>query len=428
MQSGNNSYYGIWWLPSTPKHQITGTLSIDEFGKAYFFTIDSFKDQGDYDFAYGETTYDEVHGIATSVNENTDHSIILYGMKNIGLTSSVLTKSRYQIEKVIIGQPNPEEKGERFNTIMLFSQTWNWWFPMKGVEINSKEFSPSDGMSAHFKQPDLITLYTNDDLHVYVYYRGNFGVSQTDGVNILVQPFLNIESKLGWDIKKAHQLKVSIERFLMIIWRFPHQFDTFELRSIQETNFNVILDAFPNYTKQISRNHNFEDFKSTAQTLLGNWFRVNEELQNLINTFFFAYSSDTMDVQNRFLHYVFSLELYHRKRVKDKRSLKEKDEAMYEQALKEVKGETRDLLNKVYSSKRDIPIFDRITELFSMVLDKEGIELPNDTVRKIKDTRHYLVHLDEQYKPTSFTAEQLVNINNLLTQLFLRLVKQELMS
>jgi len=426
MSTEKESYYGLWWLPQNPEHKINGTLTIDELGKSYFFTIQPLEDKDKSGYSSFHKEFEEVIGIATSLQDTKDKSIKLFNVKQILSSEGVLTKLRFQSETTIIGNPNPEECSNKFNTIMLFSQTWNWWFPMQGVEIDHRAYSLKQGVSTKYKQPDIISIYKDNDLHIYVYFRGNFGVSRKDGVNILVEPFLNIESKKGWNIKEAFGFKATIERFFMILWGFSHQFEIFELRSIQETNFKVVQGPKLNFNTQKSSKINFEQFKKTSQQTLTSWFRINDELGNLMNTFFFAYTSPKMDIHNKFLNYVFSLELYHRKRIRDRRPLTESHARMSSKALEEVKGDTASWLRKVLSVDREIPLVDRITELSALVDSKDNPKLDKSLILKIKDTRHYLVHLDEQYKTNYLTANEIVDVNYFLTQLFLKLVKMEL--
>jgi hypothetical protein len=426
MSTKKESYYGLWWLPQNPEHKINGTLTIDELGKSYFFTIQPLEVENKSGSSSFHKEYKEVIGIATSLEDSNDKSIKLYNVKQILSSLGVLTKRRFQSEITIIGNPNPADDSNNFNTIMLFSQTWNWWFPMRGVEIEHGDFSLKQGVSTIFKQPDIISIYKDNDLHIYIYFRGNFGVSRKDGVNILVEPFLNIESKKGWNIKEAFEFKATIERFFMILWGFSHQFEIFELRSIQETNFKVIQGPMPNFKTQISTKINFEHFKITSQESLTRWLRINDELGNLMNTFFFAFTSPKMDINNKFLNYVFSLELYHRKRIKDRRSLTKSNERMYNKALEEVKGDTASWLRKILSADREIPLVDRLIDLVAMTDIESNPKLNKMLIQRIKDTRHYLVHLDEQLKSNYLPTKEIVVTNNLLTDLFLKLLKKEL--
>lgn len=423
MPRNKRTYIGIWWLPSNQNQKIFGTLQIDEAGDASFFTIQKLLNEGKIN---NWSKVDALFGIATSLEEQNDCSIKLYDLHKIKHAEGVLSKSIYSASKALIGAPNLKENGFLFNTMMLFSQTWNWWININGLKIKPKKAKLKYGIFSDYTQPDIIKLYKDERFFIYIYFRGNYGASVEHGFNILEQPFLNLEINDSIDIKEAVKLKTDIERYFMIIWKARHLFNVFELRSNDDTQFQVVEKDYTKLNTNIHGRDSFGVYKRTSQKTLDKWFKISKELENLLDTFFFAYTSKDLDVNSKFLQYVFSLELYHRIRVKDRRSLSIKDERMTNQVLNELKGDSKSWINNVLSKDRDIPFDNRLTELIEINGDDEMIKLPQSTIKKIKKTRHYLVHLDSKYKNDSLTTQELLEVNGMLTLLFLSLLKKEL--
>lgn len=425
MSDVKKTFYGKWWIPSKPQNVIYGTLYIDELGVASFFTIQNFDTTDNLNIW---PKIDALFGLVTSIDDNKDSSVKLFDLHKIKFSEGVLTKSNYSVSKALIGAPNAKENGFLFNTLMFFSQSWNWWIKVNGLSIKLNGVKKKKGIKSSYTQPDFIPLYRDDNFFIYIFFRGNYGVSVEHGFKILEQPFLNIDVKDSVDIKEAFKIKTDIERYFMVMWRARHLFNIFELRSSDGTQYEVVGKYDNQSYTNIDGRDTFSKYKRYSQKTIKKWFEINKEMNNLIDTFFFAFTSKDLDVYNKFLNYVFSLEQYHRIRVKDRRPLSAKDERMFNKVLKEVRGDSASWLKKILSNDREITFDIRLSELLSLHGSDENIRLTKITINKIKKTRHYLVHLDNKLKKDSLTPEELLDVNDSLILLFLGLLKKELKS
>jgi len=428
MDLNKGTYYGLWWLPENFDQKISGTLTFDENGDAIFFTLDSFEKSNAKSFTESWGQYDLILGMATSMKDGKDYSLKLYSVYQIQKKEQVFSKSKFKVPTVIIGAINTEEVGDSFKSLMLFSSIWHRW--VRNTSLKRKSlFNDSQtkfGYTYEYVQPDLVTLYKNEGDCIYVYYRAS--TSHTiEGITTLEeQAYLNFDLTKPRGLKEVIRLKTSLDRFFMILWESPHTFSNCEVGSKYGTDFTVYGNP-PKPNNRFVDNYKFKNFVTDSQELITSWFSKNEEYNFLINTFFFAYNGYKLDVENKFLNIVFALELFHRKLFKDQEPLSAKNERMSQKVMEEVKSaDTKSWLMSILNKGSNISFSKRLNELISSIDDGESLKFSDAIIDRIKKTRHYLVHLDEKHLENRLTPKELVDINDNLSKLMLKLLKKEI--
>lgn len=420
-------YYGVWWLPDHEK-KIYGVLKVEDGLNATFETTDTLHSE-DFDFWISEMTNHEVLlGVATSTMDGNDYSFKLYTIVEFNRSEQAFTKTKYKVTRILRAKPNPEDSSTAFSSLRMTSAFLKDWIKITGLK---RELIKNDdskfGHKIEYIQPESITLFKSENNRYYVYFRALRSFNKESDFVLKEAPYLNFEFEDYKSFKEVIQFKISIERFLMILCERSQRFDQFDVRSADNTDFENIL-PHDKVGPLWPAKYDFEEFKSKSQVLFESWFKIESEFKLILDTFFFAFVDYKMAIENRFLNYLFALELFHRKKVKGTLPLSAKNKKMYEKTLDEVKsGDVRSWLEKVLNHEREINLAQRIPELLDLIADKTGISLDDNTIKRCIQTRHYLVHLDAQYAEQRFSGEEFIQVNDSLKTLMLRLLKNQLL-
>ena len=427
MGKGNEEiYHGIWWLPGSSKN-IHGILKVEDQSLATFETLDTFEKEGSHPFVGKSIKHECIFGLASSMLDNKEYSFRLYSLIEINVSSQVFTKIKFKVTRVLKGSANPNDSSNTFESVRLSSLFWKHWVKSKGLKKERLRYDKTKyGYKVEYRQPEAITLFKSEGTHVYINFRANTSFNKEQDFVLVESPFLNFEFEGLKSIKEIILLKTSLERFFMILWEKAHQFDKFDMRSADGTDFeNVSPTQEP--TTGWNTKYAFEEFTTNSQDLIQGWLTMAKEDRLVIDTFFFAFVDYKMAIENRFLNYLFALELYHRKKVRATQPLSKKNERMYNLTMETVKiGAVESWLKKVLNHERDISLKERLPELLNFIDNRKGISLNTDIITRCVQTRHYLVHLDEKHADKRFSAEELLKINDSLETLMLRLLKKEL--
>ena len=419
-------YHGVWWLPGAVR-KVHGLLIFEKNGRATFETAESFsRDKPTY--RTKTEKHEIVLGVATSINDGKDYSFRLYSMLEIRWSEQVFTKTRFAVSRVLKALPNPDDTSLSFDSLRLTSTFLKHWVKRNGLKMLSlRDEETKFGHKIEYRQPKAITLLNLNGDHVYIFFRANTSFNQEHDFVLIERPYLNFEFEAPRNIKEMVKLKTSLERFFMILWEKAHQFDKFDMRSADGTDFeNIAPTQKP--TSGWNTKYDFEAFVTESQALIQKWFAMAKEDKLVIDTFFFAFVDYRMAIENRFLNFLFALELFHRKKVRAKQPLSEKNGRMYNLTMKEVKsGEVKSWLQKVLNQEREISLKQRLPDLLNLIDDRKGIDLDTAIVSRCVQTRHYLVHLDEKHVHQRFNGEELAKVNESLATLMLRLLKKELL-
>lgn len=426
MTKSYGTFYGIWWIKGNNENPINGTLVLSK-EKATLYTLDNF-DIKEQLFSNTFPKYKVIIGIASSMEETKDYSFKLYNVVQFKRASQVLQKNCYRSELTLMGDVNTNESNIEFDYLMLSSKSFSDWVKPTGIEI--KEVSENDeqfGVNYYYVQPKLISLFKNEKMEVYIYFRIKSSTNLHDDREVVLKetPFLNIKFPSTIEIEEALRNKDVFERFFTIIWGTPTIFNNCEVRSLTGVNFKILnFQAGLQSSKKIKPT--FENFATVSQTLFGNWLRVHNELQLLVDTFFTALGNN-ISQEDKFLSYCFSLELYHRIRFKSKQAISDKNKAMYDKIFQEVKsGDVITFLKSFLNRERDIHLTVRLKELFTERGGFKYFDIDETFIKRVAKTRNYYVHLDDSLEADVFTFKEIINANLKLSKLMLNALNLEL--
>lgn len=420
-------YTGIFWLPKFENNGVFGNLSIAENGDCTLYALSQlYETEKKPRHKFSE--FDVVIGKVIDKSNNKYRTVILYRvyqtMSSIGNFDTV----KYFSNMCLVGDNIFKDNDLHYKDVYFYSESLHDIVRNKGFDYDFGKSNKGLSFTLKYKQPKTIELYKKRNIKVYLYFRSNCSMDALGKVDVLEKPYLNVEFiKSEHDLAQILRFRQKLERFLMILWEKPHRFEITDLKSVGRNNYSLIdnreLIKTPN---RVSVELN--DFTSKFSSLWDNWGSTLDYLDDVISSFFFAYSDYRLDVTNRFLNIVFAIEQYHRRTVQETLPLSKQNERMYNKVLAELKsGDTKSWLEKVLNTERNIPLKSRLNDLIEIqktILEISEQEiLTKDEIEKVEITRNYHVHIDKKKENKAYKSEELVRINEKLSILFFTLLK-----
>lgn len=424
----SGSFFGHWWLPETPNNKISGHLEISSSGETYFYTLDEIKPiprEG----LYKLEEYCVLFGEATSIKDNDTYSFQLINLFRTGFSISDFVKRIFEVDSLLYSSRIKDKYEKTFSYLMMTSPS----FQQFNLETGFSEIyddMDSDTILSITKHEVVppIDLFKNEIGELYVFFRSSATRSHNRKTfNYSEVPFLNFRFHKEKSFSEVLFYKKMFERLFSLVFSKVHFFSELKVRNTIE--YSVYNGKSENHS--LGEHNQYKFFIKNKDIILTNWFKIYDELFLIIDTFFFTFQDSKMENDNKFLQYVFVIELFHRKRFQDKRPLSKKNQNMYNKISKlDLPGDVKSYLDKFLNNDRDIPFKDRITEIF----DKYDFGIPSilnkmskkEFFNKIKDTRHHLVHLDDNKLANRISPSDMTYINNHLVTIIFSFLRDEI--
>jgi hypothetical protein len=154
------------------------------------------------------------------------------------------------------------------------------------------------------------------------------------------------------------------------------------------------------------------------------WITIESKFSESVNTFFYYYASTKNDINDKFINYLFALEQYHKTKLNTKVKLRNGNERDYEEAIQKTNGSVRKIIEKIFEEKKEPRLEYRLRELVNLV--SEHVNIVELDYGKLIATRHYLVHLDKKYESKCYKPNEIYEVNRMLANLYLTLLKKDI--
>lgn len=376
----NEYFEGIFWIPGKKSNKITATLFIDNQGNCTITSLQSLKlDKGKNIIDRDWKKIDIVVGYISSNKTSKNLSIKLHNVQKTHQSENALSKYKYISHECYLStRIDNEIESLNYNIVMISAQIINDWINISGFELDFND-SESIKVNQFYKQPEIIDLFKNDSLHIYIYFRASVGYPMKRKSKIEETVFINIQTSSDKTIQELNNLKVIIERLLNVLLLYPFTSSQTEFKS-ESGNSYLTLKKPKEFSTGISQKINYETFISNSQIIFDNWLQKQDQLKLSINNFFSVYGQKGVLVENRFLTYISILENYHKNRVSNK-------DVILKERLKFI------LKNSIINSK---------------------IKSIDDYAQKLKTTRNYHSHLEEKHEAQSLNTDNIMKANVLL--------------
>lgn len=383
----NQYFEGIFWLPKNDKHKIIGTLFIDNEGSAIISSLQKLENHTNIN---EWKSIDLVLGHLNSQKDAKTFSVKLYDAYKIFESHSSLNKLKYKSDNTLITTVFDRNiDNHSFNILMLNSKLIERWVPINGFSFKS-EVNNKYEISHLYNQPNVISLYKNNDFDIYLFFRATSNLQFRRKSTITENVFVNVKTSKKIGFHEVPEIKKSIERLFNLILSRPFLFTAVELQSTENINYKFIKKTNELFS-YIGKPIDFEMFLKNSSQIFQNWFKKQNKLELAITNFFSVYGQKGVLAENMFVTYISILENYHKNYIKSREILKS-----------------------------------RLTSLIKKSCLNDKINDINDFAEKLKITRNYHAHLEEKHKQKSFKNYQIIKANDLLEFMILEILHFEI--
>jgi hypothetical protein len=313
------SLEGIWWLPSNPDDELTGTLEVAPDRSTILSLIGQFKD-----FSYGALNQpkrvERIFGVVAGKLVTLDGCFLTFG----GMSAPGFDRTKVYVSEVFFGE---HFLSDSFSEMSFEFEGAEEWLGVRGFEITEADFW-NRRLSLHYEQPPNLSFEIDANVHLEI----RFGTDtfpafsgKRSSFQMVQKPRVVLVYEEPVSLKDAQKYAFKLWRFIRFAYDQRTQFSGVYLKSpdvVQEIQGE--LRPVPlTYATRGSENSNYKfdpmkqllpfNFLCGDKKSFARWFSLYEELQPALNLHFSVDHQDGFYVEQEFLARVSSLEVAHRR-------------------------------------------------------------------------------------------------------------------
>lgn len=423
-------YKGIWWLPSKPEEQISGTLKFTPEKGAVLDLIGSFKNITDMNKMLEPEI---IIGISSNGKNITLHKC--FETKSNLSFPGLLTSSFYA-NIVFVNAHFQKTEDIKFKNLSVHYLYLDEWVNVSGFDI--QHLFDKKEVVIRYKLPEPIQAAIDD-------YKILLDVRATGPTHSIVQKEASIKQRTYVRIEPS--VEKSFDEYLNIL----HHIQNFlslgimepvyplTIEGITEMNKETINDKVYNPPVKIYRLSDipkapkkllpfdmlftFKDISHKFELFLKNWFEKADLLETVYNLHFGTLYNPRMYLGHRFLSLIQAIESFHQRIHGGKYLSVEEYKLIYDALVNAipdwVRSDLKDRLKEYLKYGREFSLRKRLKEIFDKyqeIIDR-FIGDENAFIEKVVDTRNYQTHHDEDLKERAAGGEELYRLTQKLKML-----------
>lgn len=318
------AYIGYWWLPGNEKNSIPGTLTIHNNGDYILQLLDTFKNGSVIVNFRIIREFELIIGIAREEDSNYDYSFKL--LNSIVVSNSLNKLTYYKLHaSFILKSVSSELSGTlKFDTIILDPQFLNEWIDTSSFDLSypNEQNNKLHDFSLRYKQPEPIILFENQDFTLKLLTVISYKHPTNSQFNCSQSAFLKLEFLEQKSLTEIRETSKKIRNFFTLAIGTPIKMSRISVgwQNNKGVYFDYLWkDKFQNNFNNPIKTHNsmqmllgYDFLKDDVNQVFQNWFDKYDDLKFTINNFFGTLYNDFLYTEDKFLNYVFGLEVYHR--------------------------------------------------------------------------------------------------------------------
>ncbi|MBO3097606.1 ApeA N-terminal domain 1-containing protein [Gelidibacter pelagius] len=318
------AYIGYWWLPGHEKNSIPGTLTIHNNGDYILQLLDTFKSGSVIVNFRTIREFELIIGIAREEDSNYDYSFKL--LNSIVVSNSLNKLTYYKLHASFILKSVSSELSDtlKFDSIILDPQFLNEWIDTNSFDISypNEQNNKLHNFSLRYKQPEPIILFENQDFTLKLLTVISYKHPTNSHFNCSQSAFLKLEFLEQKSLTEIRETSKKIRNFFTLAIGTPIKIRRISVgwQNSEGVYFDYLWkDKFQNNFNNPIKIHNsmqmllgYDFLKDNVHQVFQNWFDKYDDLKFTINNFFGTLYNDFLYTEDKFLNYVFGLEVYHR--------------------------------------------------------------------------------------------------------------------
>lgn len=424
------TYIGYWWLPEDDENRIPGTLIMNDNGDFILQIIETFSN-GDVEKKFRtHREFDLIIGIAREEGSNNDYSFKL--LRSLVISNALNKLTYYKLHASYVLKSISSEFSDilKFDIVKLEPQYLNQWLDINSLNLSySKKRSDKlhDFILSH-EQPEPITLFKNKDFILKLHTSISYGFPINAEFKCSQSAFLKIEFSQPKGLTEIREVSKKIRNFFTLAIGTPIKIDKISVgwQESEGVYFDYLWkDKFQNNFDSSMKIHNsrhmllsYNFLKDNVNLIFQNWFDKYDDLKFTINNFFSTLYNDFLYTEDKFLNYVFGLEVYHRTKHGGFDYKKESYLQIREEILDKLEDKHHiQWLEARLNKHIENSLKQRLAHLFSIHSQSLNglVEDAEAFINNVVETRHYYVH--EKVLNEEFVISDVIALNRMKTKL-----------
>lgn len=429
--TSTKNYIGYWWLPENESNKVAGTLVLNDNGDFVLQILDFFKTEGRNQSLRATRRFPLIIGVARDENSKIDLTFKL--LDSIVISNSINKLTYYKIQSsFFLTSQNPEFSSNlKFDKLIIEPQHLNRWLDLNSYSlslIGSREQKALD-FDLSYRQPEPITLFENEDYKLNAFSTVTYGYPFNNEFKSKESARLALIFKDDKDLKQLKDYSNRIRNFLTLAIGTPVRISNMSVSSSIEKNISFDYFWRDKFDIESKRGQKFLDsthmlfgypfIKENVKTIFTNWFSKYESLKFTINNFFGTLYNDFLYSEDKFLNYIFGLEVYHRTVYGGFDLKKESYLKIRQEILDKISGNQSHIewLTSRLKKYKENTLKQRIEHLLTIHKESlKGLIDHNEIfINKIVETRHYHVH--ERVQNMDYVVKDLIELNKITSKL-----------
>ncbi len=350
------TYWGLWWLPEKSETKIAGILT---FSNQNGIELDLIGALPDSQFiSEGFFTASDFHrdfSIILGVSREGKH-ITLYDCRSIHQQIGKFRSQRFRANILFIGAHFENVNKLKFNKISVQYSYLLDWASLSGITTAIKFYNKKiiEQYDIKYSYPEELKVSLSDAqislkgaFTTKTHFRRRVELAETIQIEIMKKRSLSIKDwsyKYIQPIQNLLTLATTKPNALTEILAYSKNY-LIKLPDGDTIESPIQIYYRTNYTEQgVSFNllesdmiFTLKDIEFDLGGILGKWFKISNNLNIILNTFFSVQYSPTMYLQNQFLNIIQAIEGYHRGALNADDSPKFSNEAIPNSQYKNIK-------------------------------------------------------------------------------------------
>lgn len=313
----------------------------------------------------------------------------------------------------------------KLSSIFFKPQFIDTWVNERSILMHYDWGSMVYEIKMHYKQPEAITIYKDSNKQIYVYYRANFNGPANEKFTLTQSAFINIKFKNAVGYNYLQQIIDQVRNWYTVAIGLPVAIDMLAAREHKSADLNdeKNIELFIKDERIFSSKNvlhvgadliPFQSEMVKNGQALKNWFKNYELIKPSLQIYIDTLYNKHLYTQNKFLNFVFALEIYHKRKFKSFDPAKETgNRKRVDRVLSKVqKKDAEWLRSKLEKQKETTNLETRLSDLFRLyVYITKSLKINTKiSIGKIVQTRHRLVHHSEKASPSKLLNDEAMDI------------------
>lgn len=412
---------GVWWVPENPSIQLQGTLNFSPKNGNVLELLGTFID---HDAAQTALKADIILGFTADGQKVT--LVDSYEIHKFGSQRALKTLTFYS-QFALVGEHFQRIEDIKFSRMLLNYTNLSKWIDITGFSV---ETSNEEKSQEQFKEYQVTYRFPTNSPKVKINnteisFKFLFNADHND-----VQTEFSLRQITFICVKPDHEMHFSF--YLNNIFYYIESFLTVGMGNTvlplsmnamnKDTNISIHckINNPSNFTldlNPLSMLFTYKEIEEHFETSLQNWFKKATMLKPSYELFLGTIYSPSMYTEHLFLSYLQSIEAYHRRKIGGQLTPEEEHQKMLDKMLTDIEQK-----NKHKGQKLKVHISNEMTlreRLYQIITEDKALTdiiIPDRKtfLQDVKQTRNYLIHMDENLVDKTKKGLQLYKLSQRL--------------